>query len=115
MSYFVTPSNSYYEGDRASALDVAVPQRPDPTYVWDGVQWAADAAKQAAAARLAADVQELRDFITDPSITSLINQTKAQWLSWAGTNFPTLTAAERNRLGTLFWVVSIGVRGLMRA
>lgn len=76
-----------------------------------------DARAAAAAAlvvRRSADSTELGDFIADATIAALINQTKAQWVSWAGTNFPTLTVAERTRLGTLFWVVAIGVRRLMR-
>jgi hypothetical protein len=40
--------------------------------------------------------------------------TRAQWVSWAGANFPTLTAAEKNKLGLLFWVVAVGVRHRVR-
>lgn len=64
--------------------------------------------------RISQDLSEFQEFINDSSIVTLVNQTKAQWISWAGTNFPTLTSAERTRLGTLFWVVSIGVRRAMR-
>lgn len=45
MGRFVTPSGSYYEGDRASPLDLEVPQRPSPDYVWDGAAWALDPAR----------------------------------------------------------------------
>lgn len=72
------------------------------------------AAKTAAVARVSTDLSEFADFINDPTIVGLVNQSKAQWITWAGTNFPTLTSAERTRLGTLFWVVSIGVRKFMR-
>jgi hypothetical protein len=39
MRFFITPDGRYYEGDQAHQLDVAVSQRPDFTYDWDGVQW----------------------------------------------------------------------------
>lgn len=50
----------------------------------------------------------------DAPIMSLVNQTKTEWLAWASANFPTLTAAEKTRLGNLFWVVAIGVRRAVR-
>lgn len=74
-----------------------------------------DAAGQAAAARVATDQQELAECKLDTTIISLINQTRAQWRTWAGNNFPSLTAAERTRLGDLFWVVAIGVRQRLRS
>ena len=73
-----------------------------------------DAAGQAAAARIAADEQERAECKLDATIIGLVDQTRAQWRTWAGTNFPTLTAPERTRLGDLFWVVSIGVRQRLR-
>jgi hypothetical protein len=72
------------------------------------------AAKLASAQRVSTDSTEFSDFVADSTIVSLINQSKAQWVTWAGTNFPTLTVAERTRLGTLFWVVSIGIRRFIR-
>jgi hypothetical protein len=45
MGYFITPTSSYYEGDRAHQLDVEVPQRPSFTYDWDGAQWVLNPAK----------------------------------------------------------------------
>jgi hypothetical protein len=66
-------------------------------------------------ARLLQDIFEASDCRLDASIMSLVNMDKSGWLAWAGTNFPTLTAAERARLGNLFWVVAIGVRRSLRS
>lgn len=64
--------------------------------------------------RIATDELERLDCVIDAAILPLVNQTKAEWIAWAGTNFPSLTAPERTRLGILFWVVSIGVRRSIR-
>lgn len=72
-------------------------------------------ATTAAESRAAADEAERHACWIDPTIMNLVNQTKAEWLTWAGANFPSLTTAEKNRLGTLFWVVSIGVRRAVRS
>lgn len=73
-----------------------------------------DSAGLARAARTAVDESERQSCKVDGTIMALVNMDKAAWITWAGTNFPTLTAAERNRLGQLFWVVSIGVRRSVR-
>ena len=64
--------------------------------------------------RFAADETERQACKIDSAIMALVNQTKAEWLSCASNNFPSLTAAERTRLGNLFWVVAIGVRQRVR-
>ena len=64
--------------------------------------------------RDAADETERAECKSDGSIIALVNQTKAEWQAWAGSNFPSLTAAEKNKLGTLFWVVAISVRRQVR-
>lgn len=35
MSSFISTQGGYYEGDRIHPLDLAVPQRPGPYFVWD--------------------------------------------------------------------------------
>jgi hypothetical protein len=65
-------------------------------------------------ARLSTDAQECTSCRLDSTIMNLVNQTKAEWLTWASNNFPTLTAAEKTRLGNLFWVVALGVRREVR-
>jgi hypothetical protein len=70
--------------------------------------------EQVIAARIAADEQERVDCKLDATIMNLVDQTRAQWRTWAGNNFPTLSAAERTRLGDLFWVVAVGVRRTVR-
>lgn len=75
---------------------------------------ASQAARDAQAARIDADSAEVVSCAGDGAIMSLINQTRAEWQTWAGANFPTLTTAEKNRLGTLFWVVAVGVRRNLR-
>lgn len=64
--------------------------------------------------RIIQDEQERTDCKSDSVLMSLINQTRADWRTWAGANFPTLTAGERTRLGDLFWVVAVGVRRMVR-
>jgi hypothetical protein len=64
--------------------------------------------------RLVADETERQACAVDQTIMPLVNMDKAGWISWAGANFPTVTAAERTRLGNLFWVVAVGVRRSLR-
>jgi len=73
-----------------------------------------DAAGLAKQQRFATDNAERDACAFDSAIMALVNQTKAEWIAWAGTNFPTLTGPERNKLGQLFWVVAIGVRRSIR-
>lgn len=73
-----------------------------------------DAAGVTKTARIAADEVERQSCKIDAAVMPLVNMDKAAWISWATTNFPTLTAAEKNRLGQLFWVVSVGVRRSIR-
>lgn len=89
------------DGGSLELSDVFVPIDPTPT-------------EQAAADRSSADVQEASDCKLDSTIMGLVDQTRAQWRAWASNNFPTLTAPEKTRLGDLFWVVSIGVRRVVR-
>lgn len=70
--------------------------------------------QNAAEQRLADDETDRRACKNDVQVLPLVNMDKASWIGWAGTNFPTLTAAERTRLGVLFWVVSIAVRRAIR-
>jgi len=39
MGYFITENNEYYEGDQISPLDVPIPQRQNPTDIWNGSVW----------------------------------------------------------------------------
>jgi hypothetical protein len=73
-----------------------------------------DASGQAVQQRISTDEAERQACKIDAQVLPLVNQTKAEWITWAGTNFPTLTAAEKTRLGILFWVVSVGVRRSIR-
>lgn len=43
MGYFLRPDGGYYEGDRAHALDLEVPQRPTPDHRWENGEWVVDA------------------------------------------------------------------------
>ena len=77
--------------------------------------WSAGVAARAAeAARIAVDETERAACKLDAQIVPLVNQTKAEWITWAGANFPSLTGAEKTRLGMLFWVVAVGVRRAIR-
>lgn len=65
-------------------------------------------------ARLSQDDAECVSCVGDGAVMTLVNQTRAEWVTWAGANFPSLTAAEKQRLGVLFWVVALGVRSKIR-
>ncbi len=54
--YFIQPDGTYYEGDRVSALDTAVPQRPTQYSTWDGTQWVTPDAATIQDTRAQADV-----------------------------------------------------------
>jgi hypothetical protein len=86
----------------------------EPTQAELDAHLGVDAAGLALKARRDQDGAEVGDCAVDPQVLPLINQTKAEWIAWAESNFPTLTAAERTRLGILFWVVAVGVRSKLR-
>lgn len=86
----------------------------EPTQAEIDAHLGTDAAGLAKQQRIATDESERGDCKLDAAIMTLVNQTRAEWQTWAGANFPSLSAAEKNRLGTLFWVVSIGVRRMVR-
>ena len=64
--------------------------------------------------RLIEDESERAACKGDGTILALINQTRAEWLTWAGASFPTLTAPERARMGTICWMLAVAIRRLMR-
>lgn len=64
--------------------------------------------------RLSTDESERVACKLDVPIMTLVNQTKSEWLTWASSNFPSLNAAEKTRLGNLFWVVAVSVRRSVR-
>lgn len=39
MGYFIDTNGNYCEGDKASHLDIEVPQRPSPNHIWNGTVW----------------------------------------------------------------------------
>jgi hypothetical protein len=43
MACFLDAQGSYYEGDRAHALDIQVPQRPTADHRWESGAWVVDA------------------------------------------------------------------------
>jgi hypothetical protein len=60
------------------------------------------------------DIAEREALKSDGPLMTLVNQTRAEWVSWARTNFPSLSQPEQTKLGNLFWVVAIGVRKHLR-
>lgn len=53
----------------------------------------------------------------DATMLALINQTRAEWAAWAQsstTGFPSLTVAERTRMGVICWLLAVAIRRLMR-
>jgi hypothetical protein len=66
-------------------------------------------------ARRTIDESERLSGKADSAVMALINQTKAEWITWVTTNLSfCVTPADRNRMGTLFWIVALAVRGLLR-
>jgi len=66
------------------------------------------------ALRVVADEAEREVAKVDSAVLALVNQTRVEWTAWAQTNFPTLTVAERNRIGTICWLLAVAIRRLMR-
>ena len=64
--------------------------------------------------RLVTDESERVACKGDATLLALINQTRAEWQTWASTNFPTVTAAERGRIGTICWMLAVAIRRLIR-
>ena len=79
-------------------------------------QWSAefDAWMAIQSARVVTDETEQNVCKIDATILALINQTRAEWATWAGANFPTLTVAERNRMGVICWMLAVAIRRVMR-
>lgn len=70
--------------------------------------------EQAGFQRSNVDDAEMIECCSDPSIIALLNLDRAGWVAWAKSNFQTLNVAEQTRIGTLFWVVAVGVRRTVR-
>jgi hypothetical protein len=64
--------------------------------------------------RTSTDEAERAECKGDGTLMVLLNQTRPEWRTWAQNNFPTLTLAEQNKLGNLFWIVAVGVRKNVR-
>ena len=115
----VAPIDGISIGDPGNKATWAIQFRPEAT---DPQKAAAQAVLNAFDAvtaqlpdpRVVADNAELNTGRLDVTILSLINQTRAEWLTWAGSNFPSLTIAERNRMGTICWILALSIRGQMR-
>lgn len=114
MRYYITPDGSYYEGTNVAIGSVEVTQRPSAIHVWDN-GWAIDPALQAKQERDNSDVTEQLDGKNDAAIIALLNQSKAQWLTWVTANMTfVVLPAERNRMAILCWLVSMCARKLLR-
>ena len=64
--------------------------------------------------RVVTDEEEREAAKVDSAVLALINQTRAEWTTWAQTNFPTLTTAERTRMGTICWLLAVAIRRQVR-
>ena len=63
MGYFINAELGYFEGDRINPSDIAVPQRPDYTYTWDGQAWQPSAATHNVP--ILAQIADLESSVTD--------------------------------------------------
>lgn len=92
---FVDSLGNYYEGDRASALDTQVPQRPSRFHFWSGAAWVLDQAKADAAAAVDARRSALdAEAGSDPLIDRLRNATVDQIKTWINNNVTDLPTAR---------------------
>lgn len=64
--------------------------------------------------RQTADGDELRASRMDAAIAMLLDATSAQRVAWAKANFPSLTAAEQNRLGLIMTMLALALRPQFR-
>lgn len=72
------------------------------------------AAAVAAMARQTLDEQERLQAKADAAILALVNATPPQLVTYARTNFPSLTLAEQNKMGIILNILAIAVRDRMR-
>lgn len=68
----------------------------------------------AAEARSQTDRAERLQAKLDAAVMALVDATPAQLVTYARNNFPSLTLAEQNRLGTMLFILAVAVRPLMR-
>lgn len=66
------------------------------------------------ALRRSADAQELSDARVNSAITALLDSTPAQLATFASNNFPTLTPAERARMGMVMNMLAVAMRPQIR-
>lgn len=114
MRYWLDARGNYYEGDRAHALDIEVPQRPSPEHRWDGSVWVEDAALVAARRRREVDEQERAAARMDTPMRALLDSTPEQIETWVGINFPSITPAEEMRLAMILKILAVTARGVFR-
>lgn len=106
--FWVDPTGSYYEGDKAHPTDVAVPQRPDPTYDWNFGQnaWVQNAARAAVAAAIAQVATDDTAVRTTAIIQQLMNATDAQIAAFVG-NHSTADAGTQQLIVMLARIVRV--------
>lgn len=64
--------------------------------------------------RRAADETERAAAKLDAALMALVDSTPAQLQTFAQNNFPSLTVAERNRMGTILNILAVAVRPHVR-
>ena len=78
--YSINPELGYYEGDQISPSDIAVPQRPDYTYTWDGQAWQPSAATHNAP--ILAQIADLEASVTDRRLReAMLTDAGRAWLA----------------------------------
>jgi hypothetical protein len=64
--------------------------------------------------RLVLDAEECAAAKVDAAILALVNATPAQLVNYARNNFPSLTLAEQNKMGTILNILAVAVRPAIR-
>lgn len=64
--------------------------------------------------RLVLDQEELLQAKLDAAVMALVDATPAQLITYARNNFPSLSLAEQNRMGTILHILAVAVRPHVR-
>lgn len=91
--YLSEATGGYYEGDKASHLDIEVPQRPSPLHRWDISVWVLDAQAQRDALQAQIDALERTAIENRKWREYSVEQMEAAAISYGAAQVPPLDAA----------------------
>jgi|GEM_PF-5139079 len=89
---FINCDHGYYEGDQIDPADLAVPQRPDFTYAWNGSAWQPTA--ETHNAPILAEIATMESSVSERRLREAVLGTDNGWLK----NINDQIAALRSQL-----------------